>query len=148
MENVIGILEIASPRAYELHSFIEFKLKEVVSLFTLAVGRSREEMDNRVEALLRSQFTAIHPSVEWKFLEASHNLLEKRENGETNARVEPIVFKDVYPLYGQADIISSSTKRNSAIQADLMDNLQQAKNARQSVINESKSSYTTAGVRI
>ncbi len=128
MENVIGILEIASPRAYELHSFIEFKLKEVVSLFTLAVGRSREEMDNRVEALLRSQFTAIHPSVEWKFLEASHNLLEKRENGETNARVEPIVFKDVYPLYGQADIISSSTKRNSAIQADLMDNLQQAKN--------------------
>lgn len=127
-ENVIGILEIASPRAYELHSFIEFKLKEVVSLFTLAVGRSREEMDNRVEALLRAQFTAIHPSVEWKFLEASHNLLEKRENGETHARVEPIVFKDVYPLYGQADIIGSSTKRNSAIQADLMDNLQQAKN--------------------
>lgn len=126
-ENVIGILEIASPRAYELHSFIEFKLKEVVSLFTLAVGRSREEMDNRIEALLREQFTAIHPSVEWKFLEASHNLLARRENGEIRARVEPIVFKDVYPLYGQADIVSSSVKRNAAIQADLLDNLQQVK---------------------
>lgn len=127
MDNVIGILEIASPRAYELHSFIEFKLKEVVSLFSLAIGRSREEMDNRIEALLREQFTAMHPTVEWKFLEASHNLLAKREKGETQARVEPIVFKDVYPLYGQADIVSSSTKRNAAIQADLLDNLQQVK---------------------
>lgn len=127
-ENVIGIVEIASPRSYELHSFIEIKLKEVVSLFTLAVGRSREEMDNRVEALLREQFTTIHPSVEWRFLEASHHLLDKRENGDLQARVEPIVFKDVYPLYGQSDIVGSSVKRNVAIQVDLLDNLNQVKN--------------------
>lgn len=127
-DNVIGILEIGSAQPYELHSFIEIKLKEVVSLFTLAIGRSREEMDNKVEALLREQFTSIHPSVEWRFLEASHNLLNKRENGDLQARVEPIVFKDVYPLYGQADIVGSSTKRNAAIQADLLDNLKQVKN--------------------
>ena len=33
------------------------------------------------------------------------------------------MFKDVYPLYGQADIVSSSNKRNKAIQADLLHNL-------------------------
>lgn len=126
-EKVIGILEIGSPRSYELHSFVELKLKEVVTLFTLAVERSREEIDNRVEAVLRAQFTAVHPSVEWKFVDASYNLLEKRDRGETQASVEPIVFKDVFPLYGQADIVGSSTIRNNAIQADLLDNLERAK---------------------
>ncbi len=122
-ENIIGILEIAGRRAYELHSFIELKLKEVISLFTLAVGRSREEMDNRIENILREQFTSIHPSVQWKFVEASHALLEKRDSGDNQARVDPIVFKEVYPLYGQADIVGSSNKRNAAIQADMLDNL-------------------------
>lgn len=126
-EQVIGILEIASTKPYELHSFVELKLKEVVSLFTLAVGRSRDEMDNRIESVLREQFTAIHPSVEWKFVEASYQLLAKRDKGELQARVEPIVFKDVYPLYGQADIVGSSMKRNGAIQADMLDNFERAK---------------------
>ncbi|MDX1942170.1 MAG: hypothetical protein SFU99_16520 [Saprospiraceae bacterium] len=126
-EKVIGLLEIGSPRSYELHSFVELKLKEVVSLFTLAVERSREEIDNRVEAMLRAQFTAVHPSVEWKFMDASYNLLEKRDKGDAQARVEPIVFQDVYPLYGQADIVGSSTHRNQGIQTDMLDNLNLAK---------------------
>ena len=126
-EKVIGILEIGSPRAYELHSFIELKLKELISLFSLAVERSREEIDNEIEAILRAQFTAVHPSVEWKFIEASYNLLEKRRAGGRQAITEPIVFREVFPLYGQADIVGSSTKRTNAIQADMLDNLQMVK---------------------
>jgi hypothetical protein len=137
-EKIIGILEIASTKPFELHSFVELKLKEVVSLFTLAVGRSREEMDNRIEAILREQFTAIHPSVEWKFVEASHHLLERREQGETQVRAAPIVFKDVYPLYGQADIVGSSTKRNAAIQADMLDNLRHVKDVLERCHEESR----------
>lgn len=122
-DRVIGLLEIGSPRPYELHSFVELKLKEVTSLFKLAVSRSREEIDNRVEAVLRAQFTAVHPSVEWKFVDASYNLMEKRDKGDLQARVEPIVFKDVFPLYGQADIVGSSSRRNKAIQTDMLENL-------------------------
>ncbi len=123
-DQVIGLLEIGSPHPFELHSFIELKFKEITGLFSMAVERSRDEIDNRVEAIIREQYTAVHPSVEWKFIETSYNLLEKRENDPKNATIEPIVFNDVYPLYGQADIISSSEKRNSAIQADLLDNLE------------------------
>lgn len=123
-EQVIGLLEIGSPRPFELHSFIELKFKEITGLFSIAVERSREEIDNRVEAIIREQYTAVHPSVEWKFVEASYNLLEKREKDPKNAVIDPIIFHDVYPLYGQADIVSSSEKRNYAIQADLVDNLQ------------------------
>lgn len=125
-EQVMGMLEIGSPHPFELNSFIELKFKEITGLFSMAVERSREEIDNRVEAILREQYTAVHPSVEWKFVETSYNLLEKRETDPQHAVADPIIFHDVYPLYGQADIVSSSEKRNQAIQADLTDNLRRA----------------------
>lgn len=122
-KQVIGLLEIGSPEPFELHSFVEVKFKEITGLFCMAMERSREETDNRIEAIMREQYTAIHPSVEWKFIEASYELMEKREKDPQNATAEPIVFHEVYPLYGQADIVSSSEKRNYAIMADLADNL-------------------------
>ncbi len=126
-KDVIGLLEIGSPRPYELHSFTEFKFQELTGLFSMAVERSREEIDNSIEAIIREQFTAVHPSVEWKFIETSYNLMDCREKGETNPTMDPIVFNDVYPLYGQADIVSSSMQRNRSIRADLLDNLQRAR---------------------
>ena len=119
---VIGLLEIGSPTPYELHSFTEIKMKEIIGLFSMAVERSRDEIDNTIEALIREQYTAVHPSVEWKFIETSYNLLEKREKDE-HALPDPIIFNEVFPLYGQADIVGSSNKRNQAICADLLDNL-------------------------
>lgn len=132
---VIGLLEIGSERPYELHSFIEIKLKEIVGLFSMAIERSRDEIDNTIEALIREQYTAVHPSVEWKFIETSYNLLEKREKDE-HAIPDPIVFEEVYPLYGQADIVSSSTKRNQAIGADLLENLQRARKVLRKCISQ------------
>ncbi len=122
-ESVIGLLEIGSSRPFELHSFTEVKFREIISLFSLAIERSREEVDNQIEAIIREQFTAVHPTVEWKFIDVAYNLLEKREGNKGRATIEPIAFHDVYPLYGQADIVSSSDKRNTAIQADLIENL-------------------------
>jgi hypothetical protein len=58
--------------------------------------------------------TRIHPAVEWRFLLE----LERRSWG---LPPEPIIFKDVYPLYGISDIRGSSTERNLAIQADLLE---------------------------
>ncbi len=41
--------------------------------------------------------------------------------------LEPIVFRDVYPLYGLSDIRGSSDHRNLAIQADMVDHLTMAR---------------------
>lgn len=120
--NIIGILEIGSPRPFQLHSFIELKFKEIVDLFAMAVERSRDEVDNRIEAIIREKYTAVHPSVEWKFIENAFNILENREK-DINKEPPPIIFEDIFPLYGQADIVGSSDKRNDAIQSDLQLNL-------------------------
>ena len=41
--------------------------------------------------------------------------------------MEPIVFDQIYPLYGVSDIRGSSTHRNAAIQADLVAHLELAR---------------------
>lgn len=122
---IIGMLEIGSPEPFQLHSFIELKFREIISLFAMAVERSRDEVDNRIEAIIREKYTAVHPSVEWKFVENAFDLLESREKN-SQKDPPPIVFPDVYPLYGQADIVGSSDTRNAAIQEDLHTNLKLA----------------------
>lgn len=127
-DQVIGILEIGSPHPFKLHSFVELKFKEVVDLFAMAVERSRDEVDNRIEAIIREKYTAVHPSVEWKFIENAFHILEQQEDGQS-PEPPPIIFENVHPLYGQADIVGSSDTRNEAIQDDMRINLQLARQA-------------------
>ena len=123
---VIGLLEVGCHQSYALNSLLELHFREIVPLFAMAMERSREEVDNRIEAVIRTEFTAIHPAVEWKFIETAFELLERREIEGPEAMIEPIRFENVYPLYGQADIVGSSTLRNEAIQADFLTNLEAA----------------------
>lgn len=125
-ERVIGLVELASPEPYAINSFLEIRFREIMSLFRTAVARSREEVDNRLEAILREQYTSLHPSVEWRFIEAAYEILEQRSAGLEVAPM-PIQFESVYPLYGQADIVNSSNQRNEAIHADLVENLHAAR---------------------
>ncbi|MFQ5447042.1 MAG: hypothetical protein ACE5FF_08910 [Saprospiraceae bacterium] len=120
---VIGLLELGSSEAYKLNSFTELALKEVLPLLNMAMERSREETDNKVEAIIREQFTAIHPSVEWRFVQSAFGYLDQLSAGGEKPVIDPIVFENVYPLYAQADIVNSSITRNNAIQEDFIQNL-------------------------
>ncbi|MGB3802373.1 MAG: GAF domain-containing protein [Lewinella sp.] len=121
-KHVIGIVELASPQPNALNAFMESKFEEIRGLFRTAVERSREYINNRIEVILREQYTSLHPTVEWRFTEAAFNILKRQEEGLPPA-AEEIRFKKVYPLYGQLDIVGSSNLRNAAIYQDLIDNL-------------------------
>ena len=120
---VIGVLELASPHACQINAISSMNLEEILPLFTVAIQRKQEEMKNQVDAVIREQYTAVHPSVEWRFAEAATHHIENQSLEGPVPPVESIVFKDIYPLYGQLDIVSSSTIRNEMIQADLTTNL-------------------------
>jgi hypothetical protein len=122
-EAVIGTLELGSPHPGDLDAMGVLKLREVLPLFSMAVQRSLEELNTRIQAVIKEQCTAIHPSVEWRFRQAVLNAIERRRGDGGPVELEPIVFRDVYPLYGIADIRGSSTQRNVAIQADLLAHL-------------------------
>ncbi len=121
-KHIIGIVELASPEPYSLNAFLEAKFQEIRGLFRTAVERSREYIDNRIEIIMREQYTSLHPTIEWRFTEAAFNILKRQEEGLPQV-AEEIRFKKVYALYGQADIVGSSNLRNAAIYQDFFDNL-------------------------
>ena len=116
-DRAIGTLELTSPNAGDLGPVSLFKLREVLPLFSMAVRRSLDELEARVQAVIKEKCTAIHPSVEWRFRRAVLDSIEEHEGEATE--LEPIVFRDVYPLYAATDIRGSSAQRNIAVQADL-----------------------------
>jgi hypothetical protein len=121
-DKVIGTLKLATPQPGALTPLTALKLREVLPLFSMAVKRSIEELNARVEAVIKERCTAIHPSVEWRFRRAVLNSMERRTAGG-GIELEPIVFPGVHPLYAVADIRGSSLERNTAIQADLVAHL-------------------------
>ena len=127
-DEVIGTLELVSPNPGDLNATHLPKLEEVLPLFSMAVQRSVEELNTRIQTVIKEKCTAIHPTVEWRFRKAVLNGLE-RDGGGTlgvDTEMEAIVFESVYPLYGLADIRGSSLQRTLAIQADLLTQLRLA----------------------
>src|SRR5690606_10207345 len=122
----IGMLELATPSVGKLNPVSAHKVEAVLPMFTAAVKRVKEEMSTEVRAIIQEECTAIHPTVQWRFFKAGVNLMNKRRKGEKSL-MEEIVFKDVYPLFGMADIRNSSLERNAAIQKDLEENLNLAR---------------------
>jgi hypothetical protein len=123
--NFMGIFELTSKQAYRFNNLTLLHLKDVIEFFNSVLERGFTEVNNYIDLIIKQQFTSIHPSVEWKFAEVASNFFFNQRINEENNKLAPIVFKNVYPLYGQSDIVSSSKLRNKSIEADLIDNLEQ-----------------------
>jgi hypothetical protein len=124
----LAVLEIASPRPYELNSVNQQKLRDIIPVFEAAVTRESESFQNILEATIQEHYTSIHPAVKWRFYEAAEKFQHAHAENVENPVVDDIVFDDVHPLFGQSDIKGSSTARNKAIQEDLTIQLELAIN--------------------
>ena len=124
--NDLALLEIASPRPFELNSVNLNKLKDIIPVFEVAVKRASNEYQNVLEATIQEHYTSIHPSVKWRFNLAASNYQNQLLQKVENPSLDDIVFQEVYPLFGQSDIKGSSIARNTAIQQDLTTQLRLA----------------------
>ncbi|SMC44523.1 GAF domain-containing protein [Cellulophaga tyrosinoxydans] len=124
---LLGVLELVSTKKYALNSVNANKLEDIMPFIVTGVLRSMSEEENRIDAIIQNECTSVHSSVYWKFRdEAKRFILDSLDNKQPSFK--EIVFKDVYPLYGQIDIKDSSTARNIAIQRDLMIQLSEVNN--------------------
>ena len=114
----IGVLEVFTHVPHAFGAVDDQLLEQVVPLFAVALKRGMDEMEKMVQTIIKEKCTAVHPSVEWRFERAAINHMERMRRGEPS-EMEPIVFKDVIPFYGQTDIKNSSNARNRAIEQDL-----------------------------
>ncbi len=125
-DGFFALLEIASPRPYELNSINKDKLREIIPVFEAAVKRTSEEHQNILEATIQEHYTSIHPTVKWRFYEAAEKFHNHYSIEVEKPKLDDIIFKDVYPLFGQSDIKGSSMARNVAIKKDLITQLKLA----------------------
>ena len=120
-----GILEIGSDHDGKLNYKHIGRLDVAIPLFTRAIEKSAESLDNQIDKVIKEQFTAVQPSVEWKFTEAAYNYIIQKQQGK-DPKPERIAFESVYPLYGAIDIRNSSVERSQSIQLDFIEQLQMA----------------------
>jgi len=124
--DVIGFLDIMSSRPNDLGPFDTMLTQQIAPLFSVALKRGIDEMNNEVQAVIKEKCTAVHPVVEWRFRKAAFQHMDRLRMGQPSEMV-PIIFKDVIPFFSQCDIRGSSDARNKSIQADLTDQLKLAK---------------------
>lgn len=105
-KQLAGIVGLISDRTHNFDGLDCKYAEELMPAFTAALRQA-----------IQQRFTNIHPAVEWRFLQEA----ERRSWGLAS---EPIIFANVYPLYGISDIRGSSEERNRAIQADLLEQFQ------------------------
>ncbi len=122
---LLGVLEIVTHEPGLLNHTHIGLLKKAIPLFSVALKKSSVNLDSQIDKVIKTQFTAVQPAVEWKFTEAALNyIVNKKKNDET--KIERIAFNDVYPLFGAIDIRNSSVQRAHAIKLDLIEQLHMA----------------------
>lgn len=123
---LIGLLEILSEEQNTLQQQHLSKMQPAIQLFALALEKTYESLELQIDKTIKEHFTAVQPAVEWKFTEAAFNYLQNSQQNEM-AKMRPISFENVFPLYGAIDVRHSSTERNRSIQQDLLEQLESAK---------------------
>lgn len=123
-DKLLGLLELASPTIRALNSVNANKLELILPYLTDTVEKNNNDMANQMEAIIQKEYTSIHPSVYWKFKKEAKNFFYSHTTIE-DYHFKEIVFKEVYPLYGQIDIKGSSENRNTAIINDLKEQINQ-----------------------
>lgn len=125
-DDLIGIMEIASPVPGDLNKVNALKLAEVFPMFAICTESYLDDLHKTIQSVIKEKCTSVHPSVEWKFRDAAMKYLDRKRN-KIEEEMEEIVFENVYPFFGSSDIKDSSIFRNEAIKTDLIENLISAK---------------------
>jgi hypothetical protein len=122
-DGLLGILELSSPVANQLTQEVMARIEPAMPLVSLALLKNRDVFNNRIEKLIKEKFTALQPSVEWKFAEVALSYMHNDPKDGDTPTLGNVVFENVYPLYGAIDIRNSSIERSHAIQKDLKEHL-------------------------
>ncbi len=117
-DDVVGTLVVGDPAVDAFSAMDTFQMIQLQHLFAVAVDKALGDFELQVQRVIKEKYTAIHPSVEWRFRQAAQRHLDNLYQG-LDDEIEPIVFKDAYALFGASDIRGSTDQRNQAIQKDL-----------------------------
>ncbi|MFC4142736.1 GAF domain-containing protein [Pedobacter mendelii] len=114
-----GVLEVYSSKEIVVDDKLLSRLGPAVPLIGQLFQYSIEEFNAKMDAVLMDKFTALQPSVQWKFNEAVWHFIQQNKDNKRQKQIETITFKNMYPLFGAVDIRNSTTERNQALKEDM-----------------------------
>ncbi|MVT12349.1 GAF domain-containing protein [Chitinophaga tropicalis] len=120
-DQLLGIVEVASSTPGRVSGETIGAAMPAYPLVSMLLSRGLDIMNSRITEVIKEQFTALQPAVEWKFTDAAWHYLHTPKKDRKD--IGNIAFEDVYPLYGAVDIRNSSTERSNAIHEDLREQL-------------------------
>ena len=138
----VGVFTFTSRVPHAFNNLTPYRLQEVTPLLALAVRRTWDTFQQRVESVIRERFTALHPAVEWKFRQQALEVV--RTDHDLELLGEDIVFQNVYPLFGASDVRNSTVIRNDTIQQDLSLQLRLASGVLESAYGERRLTYLSS----
>jgi hypothetical protein len=119
---LLGVIELVSMEPRALNSVNANNIDLLLPYVIDTLERYNLDLLNQIEAVIQREYTAIHASVYWKFKNEAAKYYQTNIPGKDYVFKE-IVFKEVYPLYGQIDIKGSSQHRNDTVKEDLKNQL-------------------------
>jgi len=115
---LVGCLELYTKKADEFNGSTLTKIEAAFPLLAQLFQNIIIDFNSDIQEIVTDKFTALQPSVQWRFHEAAYNYMQSGAR-ERNLPIEPVFFKNVYPFYGAVDIRNSSIQRNESIRKDL-----------------------------
>ncbi|WP_418263452.1 GAF domain-containing protein [Flavobacterium faecale] len=117
-DKLLGVIELMSSQPKILNSINVNNLDLLLPYVVETIERYNIDLQNQIEAIIQREYTSIHPSVYWKFRKEAQKYFQIQTPNKDYI-FKAITFKDVFPLYGQIDIKSSSNHRNETVKEDL-----------------------------
>lgn len=125
-DGVLGLLEIGSTVVGAFANELLDRIDGVIPLVKELLLYQISIFNDRIGQIIRQQFTALQPAVEWKFTEAAWQYLQATTvlDGMTPpigipASIKSVAFRRVHPIYGAIDVRNSSQERHNALSRDL-----------------------------
>ena len=118
-KDCLGVLEIASKKAGVFNRINANLLREFTPLLEESIYRYSVEFENQINAYIQTEYTSLHPSVDWKFREKAREHLVHTHNKPKSQ----VSFQNVYPIYGEIDVRNSSVIRNNCMRIDYKNQL-------------------------
>lgn len=115
----VGLLEVYAKAELVLDDRLLSKLSRAIPLLGQLFQYHIEEFNTKMDEIIKDKFTALQPSVQWKFNEHAWDFLHQDKDQQLAQEIATVTFKELYPLFGAIDIRNSTIERNQALLEDL-----------------------------
>ncbi len=116
-KHLAGILEIYSAQRVVFYEKLLSQIQAAVPLISQLLHNTAEQLNEKLEEVIKTRFTTLQPSVQWKFNEAAWQYLLAEQETE-KPDIQSVSFNGVYPMYGVIDIRNSTIYHNESLKKD------------------------------